>query len=298
MRTRRRNSADIGITKNSNESQAIKESLALISADNLINSNDVVVITPNWVEQQTSDTGVVVGANSLKEIITFAKKNNPRRIVIATGSAQKDTAEIMRNVGFEEVIKSEGVEFVDLNKGPFTNITLDHDSPNSTNINKLYDEMTFLISYTQLKFHQEAVMSGAIKNIALGWPPAEEHGHPKKNKGIHNKLHGFIRAMAQKVTIDLSIVSANPAMVGTGPTGGIPIHTGIVFSGTDPVAVDTVGSHLLGFKTQAVHYLYECMNSDIGIGDINQMNIKGLPVIDAQVIVSTAAYGKPIKSFT
>lgn len=294
MRTRRRNSADIGIARNENENLAIVEALSLIEADNLINGSDVVVITPNWVQQQTPQTGVVVGSDSLGEVIRFAKKNNPKRIIVATGSGEKDTAEIMHEVGFEKIIKSEGVEFIDLNKGPFTRIDLDHDSPAATNVNKLYNEMTFLISFTQLKYHQEAAMSAAIKNITMGWPPADEHGHPKMNKGIHKNLHGFMRAMAQKISIDLSIVSANPAMVGTGPSGGIPVHTGLILCGTDPAAVDTIGARLLGFKPQAIYYLYDCINRGIGLGDTEQMNIRGLPLTDAEKIFSTAVYRQAV----
>lgn len=293
-RQRRRNSPDIGIAKNDIESLALTQALSLIHADNMINSNDVVVITPNWVQQQTPQTGVVVGPDSLREIIRFAKRNNPRRIVVATGSGQKDTAQIMSAVGFDKVIQSEGVEFIDLNKGPFTRIELNHDSPPATNVNKLYDEMTFLISFTQLKYHQEATMSASIKNIALGWPPAEEHGHPKMNCGIHKNLHGFIRAMAQKVAIDLSIVSAQPAMVATGPSGGIPVHTGIVLCSTDPVAVDTICARLLGFKPQAVYYLYDCINKGVGVGDIRHMRINGLSLVDAEKIFSSVVYRQAV----
>lgn len=74
MRARRRNSADIGIAKNDDERIAISEALNLIQADQLINNNDVVVITPNWVQQQPPQTGVVVGTESLREFIRFAKK--------------------------------------------------------------------------------------------------------------------------------------------------------------------------------------------------------------------------------
>jgi len=134
-------------------------------------------------------------------------------------------------------------------------------------------------------------MSAAIKNIALGWPPADEHGHPKKNLGIHNKLHGFIRAMAEVVKIDLSIVSASPAMIGTGPAKGVSKQTGIVICGTDPVATDTVGARLLGFKPQAVNYLFECINKGVGEGDVQKINISGIPLITAENDFSMSAYG-------
>lgn len=292
MLQRRRNTADIGISKNEDESLAITETLKLINADNMISKDDVVVITPNWVQPKDPETGDVVGPQSLRTIIKFIKESNPRRIVIATGSAGKSTPEVMKSVGYEKIIQEEQVEFVDLNHGPFTRIDLNHNSPSATNLNKLFEEMTFLISFAQLKMHNAATMTAAIKNIALGWPPTEEHGHPKTKLGIHNDLHGFIRAMAEKIKIDLSIVSANPAMLGTGPHDGVARHTGIVFSGTDPVAVDTIGARLLGFKPEAIHYLWELKNLNIGIGELEQMNLQGMSLVDAEKAFSKAVYGQ------
>jgi uncharacterized protein (DUF362 family) len=292
MQQRRRNSPDIGIAQNSNEILAILESLNLIQANNLIGKDDIVVITPNWVQPNAPETGDVVGPESLRAVIQFAKVNNPRRIIVATGSAGKSTPEVMKIVGYEKIIQEEKVEFVDLNHGPFTRIDLNHNSPSATNLHKLFDEMTFLISFTQLKIHNTATMSGAIKNIALGWPPTEEHGHPKVNLGIHNDLHGFIRAMAEKIKIDLSIVSSSPVMVGTGPHGGVPKHTGIVVSGTDPVAVDTIGARFLGFKPDAIRYLWDLKNMNIGVGEVKQMNIKGMTLVEAEKAFSKAVYGE------
>ena len=292
LQQRRRNTADIGIAKNNNEGLAIAESLNLIQADNLINKNDVVVITPNWVQFNDPVTGDIVGPESLREVIQFAKKNSPRRIIVATGSADKSTIDIMKTVGYEKIIKEEQIEFVDLNHGPFTRIQLNHKVPNATNLNKLYEEMTFLISFTQLKMHEVATMSASIKNIAMGWPPTEEHGHPKKDLGIHDDIHGFIRAMAEKMKIDLSIVSANPAMVGTGPHNGVARHTGIVISGTDPVAVDTIAARFLGFKAEAIRYLWDLKNLNIGVGEVEEMNIRGIPLATAEKAFSKVVYGQ------
>jgi len=294
MRQRRYNFSNVAISRNNNESIAIDEGLKLLQAHKMITKDDIVVITPNWVQQQKPETGIVVGTESLRTIIRFAKENSPKRVVIAVGSGQKETSDIMKFAGFDKVINEEGVEFIDLNHGPFTRILLDHNKPTATNINKIYEEMTFLISFTQLKYHEEATMSAAIKNIALSWPPAEEHGHPKKNLGIHDKLHGFIRSMAENIPIDLSIVSASPAMIGTGPAKGTPRNTGLVLCGTDPVATDTVGARLLGFKPQAVNYLFECINKGIGEGDTNKINIQGITLQDAERIFSEAAYGSPV----
>jgi len=291
MRQRRWMNTKVAITQNNNEATAIKEAIDLLQVTSGITSNDVVVITPNWVKNQSTDSATVVGPESLKQIIEIIKGQKPKRIVIAAGSADGETKDVMNAVGFGKIIADEGVEFVDLNHGPFTRIDLNHSIVKSTNINKLLQEVTVLISFTQLKNHEEATMSAAIKNIALSWPPAEEHGHPKKNLGIHSELHGFISAMAEKIAIDVSIISASPAMIGTGPSKGIARHTGLVIAGCDPVATDTVAARLLGYKPQAVRYLFECSNKKIGESNIDNISIQGIPLVEAENIFSKAAYG-------
>lgn len=291
MRQRKWNNSNVAITHNSDEAAAIKQAIELLKITESINSSDVVVITPNWVNKKQPDSATVVGPESLRQIIRMIKDRNPKRIVVATGTADGETKDVMDSVGFGKVISDEGVEFIDLNHGPFVRINLNHPIVTATNLNKLFEEVTVLISFTQLKQHEEATMSATIKNIALGWPPADEHGQPKKNLGIHTELHGFISAMAQQVPIDLSIISASPAMIGTGPSKGIARHTGLVVAGCDPVAADTVGARLLGFKPQAVRYLFECSNKKIGESVIENINIAGIPLVEAENIFSQAAYG-------
>jgi len=292
MRQRKRNRPDVAICQNSVESEAILESFALIRAHEIISEDDVVVITPNWVKDKEPGTGVVTGDESLRTVINFIKARNPKRIVVATGSGGVQTKQVLER--FKHVISQEGVEFIDLNEGPFVRVGLNHKLPDSTLLNKIFEEMTVLVSFTQLKLHEEATVSGAVKNIALSWPPSSEHGTPKKDTGIHDDLHGFIRAMSEILPIDLSIVSANPAMIGTGPSKGIPRHTGIVISGTDPYSVDTIGARLLGFKPQAVRYLYESGLKGLGETDILKMNMYGIPIIQAEKEFNLKCYGEAI----
>lgn len=291
MRERKRSAPDVAITQSEDESQALLEGLELIRARELINQEDVVVITPNWVKAMPPSSGVVVGHETLRALIQFIKTCQPKRIVVASGSGGGNTKDAMKNGGFDKVIDSEGVEFIDLNEGPFITVELDHQRPCSTKLNTVYEEHTVLVSFTQLKYHEEATISGAIKNIALSWPPSSEHGTPKKNTGIHDNLHEFIVAMAQVLPIDLSIVSANPVMIGTGPAKGIARHTGFVITGTDAVSVDTIGARFLGFKPQAVRYLFEAGRKGLGVNDILKMRLSGIPLIQAEKEFAKRVYG-------
>ncbi|SHK23370.1 DUF362 domain-containing protein [Tepidibacter formicigenes] len=285
----------VAITQAQSEIDSLRYALDLLPINNIIKTGDKVVITPNWVKSQYPSSATVVGPNTLQSLIRYIKNKNPSKIYIATGSGGNQTPDVMKYVGYDKIIQEENVEFVDLNYGPYTTIKLDHNIIPSTKINKLIDEMDVLISFTQLKHHEEATMSAGIKNIALGWPPGEIHGFPKKNLGIHDDLHGFIVAMAKKIPIDLTIISADKAMIGSGPSDGKAVDTkGIIIAGTDPVACDTIGARMLGFLPQAVQYLYRLYNEGVGEAKPENMKIEGMLLEEAEKIFTRAAYGSEI----
>lgn len=276
MRVRRTMKPIVAITQNEDESVAIEEGLGLIQLSSMITKDDVVVITPNWVSPASPYSGRVVGPESLRTIIQLVKSCRPKRVVVATGPGDEDVEGLMEQVGFVAIIKEEQVEFINLNQGPFISLELNHSCPSRLCLNQLFEEMTFLISFTQLKIHEEATISAAIKNITMGWPAGDEQGYPKKDLGIHDELHDFIAALFEKFTIDVSIVSASPAMIGTGPHKGTAVHTGMVLCGTDPVSTDVVGARLLGFKPQAIHYLHKIIKKGLGRSSFDTTTNKGI----------------------
>ncbi|MTI69570.1 MAG: DUF362 domain-containing protein [Firmicutes bacterium] len=285
----------VSISENISEEKSLEQCLNNLPMEDIIKKNDNVVITPNWVKAKSPSSATVVGPNTLDKLIKIVKKYNPKRVVIATGSGGDSTDKVMKYVGYDKVIKDNNVEFIDLNYGPYTNLKLNHWMPPSTKINTLYEQMDVLISFSQLKMHEEATMSGGIKNIALGWPPAEIHGFPKKGLGIHEDLHNFIVAMIEKMPIDLTILSADKTMLATGPSEGKAIDTqGIIIAGTDPVSVDTVGARLLGFLPQAVNYLYSLHRKRIGEASLENVDIRGLELEVCEKMFSTSAYNTEV----
>lgn len=290
-RPRRMNQTVVAITKHDDEPLALQQALSLLPLDNFITPQDTVVVTPNWVQPRPPESGTVSGPGTLQYLLQWLKGFQPRRLVVACGSGGAPTPVAMEAAGFKPVLEAEGVEFIDLNYGPYIDLSLNHPYPSVTPVNRLLAETDILISFTQLKVHAEATMSAALKNIALSWPPAEIHGFPKTQRGIHEKLHEFIAAMVQAVPVSLAIVSASPAMIGTGPAAGKPVHTGLLLIGTDPVATDVVAARLLGLMPQGVHYLYRAVELGVGEGDLKKVDLRGLPLDVAEAIFSEAAYG-------
>ncbi|MBQ3421574.1 MAG: DUF362 domain-containing protein [Romboutsia sp.] len=293
IRNRKVKEPIVAITKAMSEGKSLEKALDFLPMDKIIKKGDKVIITPNWVKDQPPKDGVVVGPKTLQKLIKYIKTKEPSKIIIATGSGSIKTPEVMKNVGYDKIIEEENLEFVDMNYGPFMDLELNHEIIKSTPINEVIKDADVIISFTQLKYHEEATVTAAIKNICMGYPPASIHGYPKKSTGIHEDLHGFIRSFAKKVPIDLSIISLDKAMIATGPINGLAVDTpGLIIASTDPVAADSIGARLLGFLPQAVCYLYGLYKDGLGEAKPENMTILGLDLIEAEKIFSKCAYGK------
>ncbi|SHI06975.1 DUF362 domain-containing protein [Clostridium grantii] len=290
-KNRKLESPIVGYGRNSDEKISLREALSYLPLEKFVSKEDVVVITANMVNENPPEKGVVVGQESLREVIKFFKEMNPKKIIVAGGSGGTNTKNVLHNIGFDKIVEEENIEFLDLNFGPFIELEINSNIIKSTKINSIIQDATIIVSFTQLKAHEEATISACIKNIALSWPPAEIHGYPKKNLGIHEDLHDFIVAMAKNIPIDLSILSLSPAMIGTGPSKGIAKNTNMVLASLDPVAIDTIGARLLGFRPQAVNYLFRCIKEGIGQGTIDNIDLKGIKLVEIEKEFSKVAYG-------
>jgi uncharacterized protein (DUF362 family) len=106
--------------------------------------------------------------------------------------------------------------------------------------------------------------------------------------------------MLMRFPIDLAIVVGHPAMIGKGPVGGKAFETGLAIEGHDPVAVDSVGAHLLGFETLAVQHLRQAAELGLrvpltplgGKSGKGRLKLKGLSLEDATKLFRQAAHGQ------
>ncbi|HNU79328.1 MAG TPA: DUF362 domain-containing protein, partial [Bacillota bacterium] len=267
----------------------VEDVLNMIEAPKIIGQGACVVITANMVDNKPASTGTVVHPDLLRKVIRYAKEFNPSRIVVAAGSGGAPTQQVFEEIGFNRIIREEEIEFMDLNYGPYIELKLNHDIIPSIKINKLCEEMDVHISFTPIKMHKEATVSLGIKNVALSWPPAEIHGMPKKKLGIHEDLHNFIAAMGEVVPIDITLLSGMNGMIWTGPSDGKAVSSNLIVAGTDPVAADAVAARMMGLLPQAVHYLFELHRRGLGQADIKKINMKGVPIVQAEEMFSMAA---------
>jgi uncharacterized protein (DUF362 family) len=263
----------------------------------------LVAIKPNETWASKKDTSGVTQPDTLRAVLRHLKDFAPHELVVTGGSGAAETDEVMRASGMMQVVKEEGATFFDHNKAPFTEVELDYGSSREVQgpqktvmVNPRVLEYETLIVLSQLKLHETATVTLALKNIAMSYPAADYYGHPRSTQKHKNHffadMHSFIAAMAKRFPIDLAITTGHPAMIATGPLGGHAVETGIVIASTDALAADVVGARLLGFTAQGVRHLWEAARLGIGESDTDKMKFPEMSLDDAIGAFTEAAYGE------
>ena len=263
----------------------------------------VVAIHPNDTWASEKDKTAVTQPDSLQAVLRYVKQFSPKQLVVTGGSGAGQTDEIFRLAGLMDVIEEEGAVFFDHNRPPFQEVDLDYGDNNdvsgpqkSVMVNPRVLEYETLIALNQLKVHETATVTMALKNIAMSFPAADYYGHPRSTeKHKHHffqDMHSFIAAMAKRFPIGLAVTTGHPAMVGYGPVGGRAVETGLVIASTDPLAADAVGAQLLGFEVQGVRHLWEAARLGVGDPDVEGYDFPALDLSSAFSIFSRAAFGK------
>lgn len=265
--------------------------------DDLIRGKQVA-IKPNDTWASAKDKTAITQPDTLRAVIRNVKKYDPSTLVVSGGSGAGETEKIFRVGGLMKVIEEEKVSFFDHNHFPFVEVQLDHGPQKSVMVNPQVLEYETLIALNQLKVHETATVTLALKNIAMSYPAADYYGHPRsKQYQKHNffeDMHAFIAAMAKRFPINLAITVGHPAMIGTGPIGGKTVETKIVIASTDPVAADAVGARLLGYEVQGVRHIFEAAQMGLGESDFEKMEFPSISLEETMGIFSELAYGKKI----
>jgi uncharacterized protein (DUF362 family) len=294
--------ADVVLTHHDRIESAIGEALDEIPLDGLVRGR-VVAVKPNetWASQE--DTTGITQPDTLRAVLRAVRAHQPRELFVTGGAGAAETDEVFRLGGLMDVVTAEGATFFDHNRAPFVSVELPYrpaadvaGPQKSVMVNPRVLAYETLIAVNQLKLHETATVTLALKNIAMSFPAADYYGHPRSRQRHENHffedMHSFIASMAKRFPIHLAITVGHPAMIGTGPLGGHAFETGLVIASTDPLAADVVGARLLGFRPQAVRHLWEAARLEIGESEVDNMRFPKLSLREAIGIFTQAAYGR------
>jgi uncharacterized protein (DUF362 family) len=290
------------LTQHDQIEQAIAEALGYLSLEPLIRGK-IVAVKPNDTWASAQDTTAVTQPDTLRAVLRSVKQFSPRELIVSGGSGAGQTNEIFEVAGLMAVVQEEGATFFDHNRGPFQEVQLEYAPEKevaglqrSVMVNPRILSYETLIVVSQLKMHETATVTLALKNTAMSFPAADYYGHPRASQQhqhhFMDDLHSFIAAMHHRFPAQLAITVGHPAMVATGPIGGYTAETGLVIASLDALAADVVGARILGLRMQAVRHLWEANRLGPGVADLSQMTFPALSLRDAIKGFTRRVYGK------
>ena len=227
----------------------VLRTLNLIPLKDIINNSEKnILVNPNWVTADHFSTGNVTSTNTLEGILIYLiqeSKINPKKIIVADGGsfgASKGFFELNEVLRLEDY----GIKILNLNNDEIIN-DIEIQNPlslKSVNIAKTAQDASCIISVPSLKTHNMAITTLSMKNMmGVIYPKSIMHSN------LHKKIADLVSLFRSKMKFQIidGIIGSNGWEL-----GGEPIQMDLIIAGEDPVAVDRVGSEIIGFGLNKV----------------------------------------------
>jgi uncharacterized repeat protein (TIGR01451 family) len=286
----------------------------------VIAPGDTVVIKPNLVQAAAADGGYTTDPRVVRAVVQLAWEAGAGQVIIAEGSAcypdgrdaRGATLEAFRVCGYDadgnQVEDVTGVPLMDLNDAGGLD---QHDPARVTSVDvpnglirtsywlpRVVIEADVLIGVPVLKNHYVAGVTLALKN-QIGIAPSDIYHSPGSQMYKGELGHGpddlgrHIVDLNLARPLDFVVVDGLRGMI-DGPSGGTlanpPMR--LILASADPVAIDTVGSLIMGYDPATVPYLAWAGGAGLGTSNVEEITVRGLRVSQVRRDFP-APYGDP-----
>lgn len=231
-----------------------------------------IVLKPNLCAgtSRREDSAVVVRRQLVATTIQAVRRLNTEGIIYVAESDSSGGGyayQKFEHQGYDELVAHwKGVELLDLTRDRLTKIEVGGLHFSTLTLSRTLAGCDFFISVGKMKTHNITQVTGVLKNQLGCLPdPDKKPYHPYLDKAICD-INRVLRP-------DLCVVDGDPAMEGDGPVYGWPKPLNLVIVGNDPVAVDAVMAHLMGFRPSAIGYLRLAAQQGLGEVELGRIEV-------------------------
>lgn len=255
------------IVRGKNPRLMSKQALGLLNAEVVFSPEDRVLIKPNCVLPKPPSTGVTTDAHLVEGIIDFARACGVVDITIGEGG-NPGTDKAFDITGLREVATRHNVPLVNLNKDEGVEVKIPRGKTlRSVVVARRVLESTCIVNVPKLKIHHMAQVTLSIKNLM---------GAIVGDRGaiMHTNIDAKLVDLASVIRPKLNVIDG---LVGAerDETHGNPIPMDIIIAGRDMVAVDAVGSAVMGIDPQTVRHVRLAAERGLGVGDLTAIEVRG-----------------------
>jgi len=248
----------------------------------VIKKGDKVVVRANACWAVKPDSGIASDPRVVEALMQLIRRETkPAEVIVADRSSiGADTAESFLVTGIGEAALRGGADRI---------LPLEQDQRVSVQVpqpmvlfqpvylSKTMLEADVLIYLSKMKVHKLTQISMTLKmnQGSLDWYDAIRN----HRADMHQKMIDMLKVMRPH----LSIVDALWPMQGQGPGSPFPEDLikdfNVILAGKDPVAVDTVGSSIMGFDARHdIPMLRGAEMAGLGVATLAQIDVVGTPI--------------------
>lgn len=247
----------------------IKKSLEFIKWKDYVKSDSTIFIKPNFTYPYYKE-GVTTSPELIKSFLEILKDRADNVILgESDGGNHSFTADdAFKGHNMPEICKETGVELVNLSKLPYRKVE-DEIQGKKVEIELpqlLLDDVDCFISVPVLKVHVMTNVTLSMKNL---WGC-----YPDTMRGLHHKNLGHkLTLITKALNPQLVLMDATYALDGHGPMYGEPKRLDMILSSNNPVAIDALGTAVMGIPLETVEHILLAEKEDLGITDLEKIKM-------------------------
>jgi len=231
---------------------SITRALDLIDAGARLPQHGLIIIKPNLTN--SSPPPVTTSVAAAEATYNYCKAHTKAEIVIGEGCGTGKTPDIFDTLGYTDLANKYSLKLIDFNEAE----TIELKNGNALQLRQFFMpkivQQAFVISLPVLKDHSFTKTTIAMKNM-FGIAPGKFYSGSWNKSKLHSpSADKSVVDVCLYKKPDLSVVDASVALKGM-HLAGRHKNIGLILAGFDPVAVDTLGSKLLGHNPKKLDYL-------------------------------------------
>ena len=231
---------------------SVARALDLIEASDRLPQTGLIIIKPNLTNADAPP--VTTNVKAAEAVYKYCTAHSKAEIAVGEGCGCGETMDTYRANGYVALADKYQIRLIDFNEEKAALLK----RKDCFQLKQLYvPEIVrdaYIISLPVLKNHSFTVTTVAMKNM-FGIAPAPFYrGSWNKSKLHLPSTHKSVVDICLYKKPDLCVVDASVALSGT-HLSGTRRDLGLILASFDPVAVDAVGSVLLGHDPKSIQYL-------------------------------------------
>jgi uncharacterized protein (DUF362 family) len=269
---------------NESVEDAVREAVGLLGGiDKFVEPGESFLVKPNLFTVKSAEKGATTDPRVLMTIAELIKEADARPVVgecPATGSYARPDM-VFDGLGIRELCDKAGVEIIILDRekpvrveNPGGDVLIEVWFP------KFALECAGIVNVPKLKTHVLTALTCAVKNLfglQQGGTKAYHHVQTSNDSERFSRLLVDLYQAIQK-QVRLNVVDAVVAMEGEGPNTGSPVDLGVIIAGGDAVAVDLVGTALMGWDPLEVGTNFIAAERGLGPSSLEEVEVVGTSI--------------------